>query len=601
MSPLLHICLGAGSDASVATGFLLVQGIGALLLVTLCGILYTARWRRYFLYWSLALLCAALWRLGLSVLQYGPEVGLPDSRRGLLAYLTGLVGLWHVALWGLGFLGYRERQRRWPVEQDTGDTLARAIISGRVALAVLLVAALADTVLALVLSWSLRQQLISAVAALVYAASAVWFARRRLWPVNLLLSGMLTLFALANIADALQLPGTATAAPAGVEYAALRDSVLLALLAVGMILVLLSADIERQLRQANQELSESEERLRLLFERSGVGLALLSPDGFFLESNPAVTEVLGYPAEELRGRRIGDLTHPDDRTSSAVLAAVGGRRDSEKRFVHKDGREVRGRLVRVAIHGARGQVLYHVAALIDVNQQHQIEPLTTLLGSVAEQLNNQLTAVLGNLHLLLSDLQLPSESAPPEFLARQRHIVAAAANAEKAARKCAERTAELLACTPGLTGGAPPTSSETTALAAPPAAADVPASPAQASILIVDDEPVVRDLARTVLERAGFVVQTASDGDDALRLHHEHGDTIDLVLLDYSMPGRTGLQVLCELRRLQPNVRVIFSSGCIPDGEMQQCLDAGVLGFVPKPYRPQDLVEQVRRALRDRS
>jgi CheY-like chemotaxis protein len=126
---------------------------------------------------------------------------------------------------------------------------------------------------------------------------------------------------------------------------------------------------------------------------------------------------------------------------------------------------------------------------------------------------------------------------------------------------------------------------------------DTPAPRARKLILVVDDEPMVRNLARTVLEQAGFQVLTACDGDDGLRMYHELGSTIDLILLDYTMPGRSGLQVLQELRRLQADVRVILSSGTAQDDEVQQFLDAGAVGFIAKPYRPQDLVDHVRRAL----
>src|SRR5262249_59162849 len=80
-------------------------------------------------------------------------------------------------------------------------------------------------------------------------------------------------------------------------------------------------------------------------------------------------------------------------------------------------------------------------------------------------------------------------------------------------------------------------------------------------ILVVDDEGMVRNLVSTMLERRGFRVHVAADGDEALAIYGQRAAEIDLVLLDLTMPRRAGLQVLEELRRLNPEVRVIVASG----------------------------------------
>ena len=75
-----------------------------------------------------------------------------------------------------------------------------------------------------------------------------------------------------------------------------------------------------------------------------------------------------------------------------------------------------------------------------------------------------------------------------------------------------------------------------------------------------------------------------------------HGDEIDLVLLDYSLPGTTGLQVFEDLRKLDPEVCVVFASGYALEGDASPLLAAG-RAFVAKPYRPAELMEAVRKAL----
>jgi nitrogen-specific signal transduction histidine kinase/CheY-like chemotaxis protein len=116
-------------------------------------------------------------------------------------------------------------------------------------------------------------------------------------------------------------------------------------------------------------------------------------------------------------------------------------------------------------------------------------------------------------------------------------------------------------------------------------------------ILVVDDEEMVRKLARTILERYGFQVMVAEDGERALAVYREHAEEIDLVLLDFTMPGLTGLQVLREMRQINPLARVIVSSGHTQDSNMEQLLEAGAEGFVAKPYRPQELVASIRQVL----
>jgi CheY-like chemotaxis protein len=117
------------------------------------------------------------------------------------------------------------------------------------------------------------------------------------------------------------------------------------------------------------------------------------------------------------------------------------------------------------------------------------------------------------------------------------------------------------------------------------------------SILIVDDEEMIRKLARAVLERWGFHVLTAADGEEAIAIYREKGNEIDLILLDYTMPRLNGLEVLRHLQRLNPSVRVIFSSGHTQESDMEQLLTAGARAFVAKPYKPENLVERIRQVL----
>ncbi len=104
------------------------------------------------------------------------------------------------------------------------------------------------------------------------------------------------------------------------------------------------------------------------------------------------------------------------------------------------------------------------------------------------------------------------------------------------------------------------------------------------TVLIVDDEDVVRVYAQAMLEECGYRVLTAADGNEALLVFREKREEIDSVLLDMSMPRMSGLEVFQELIQIDPDVKVLMSSGFINDERMGFLIDAGVKGFLNKPY-----------------
>jgi PAS domain S-box-containing protein len=141
-----------------------------------------------------------------------------------------------------------------------------------------------------------------------------------------------------------------------------------------------------------------------------------------------------------------------------------------------------------------------------------------------------------------------------------------------------------------------------------PALAPAPAKPAgqpveeeirggDETILLADDEEMVGRLGETILKRHGYQVLTASDGIEAVEIFRHRRKEINLVILDLSMPRLSGPETLRELRKIDPSVRVLFSSGYSNDEAGYHVDRDGVLGFVAKPYRPTDLARQVRAAL----
>jgi PAS domain S-box-containing protein len=116
-------------------------------------------------------------------------------------------------------------------------------------------------------------------------------------------------------------------------------------------------------------------------------------------------------------------------------------------------------------------------------------------------------------------------------------------------------------------------------------------------VLLVDDERLVRAIAAKMLGDLGYDVRQACDGEDAVRAFIQAGGTFDLVILDLSMPGYGGAAAFRRMRQVRPHARILLTSGFSPEGEVAALLDAGAVGFLPKPFRRRALAAAVRAAL----
>ena len=120
---------------------------------------------------------------------------------------------------------------------------------------------------------------------------------------------------------------------------------------------------------------------------------------------------------------------------------------------------------------------------------------------------------------------------------------------------------------------------------------------ARATLLVVDDSPDVRNVAARVLRGAGYVVLIAPDGPEALELFEGHSEKIDLLLTDVVMPKMGGRAVADALRRLAPDLRVLFMSGYNEDSILRTSVGEAREAFLPKPFTPERLLEAVRSVL----
>jgi two-component system cell cycle sensor histidine kinase/response regulator CckA len=117
------------------------------------------------------------------------------------------------------------------------------------------------------------------------------------------------------------------------------------------------------------------------------------------------------------------------------------------------------------------------------------------------------------------------------------------------------------------------------------------------TILLVDDEESVRKLGQRILKRCSYTVLMAENGVQALEVYQAHQGEIALVVLDALMPEMGGRECLRRLRELDPQVKVLISTGYTADSSAQELMAEGALGIVEKPFLLQDFATAVRTVL----
>ena len=117
------------------------------------------------------------------------------------------------------------------------------------------------------------------------------------------------------------------------------------------------------------------------------------------------------------------------------------------------------------------------------------------------------------------------------------------------------------------------------------------------TILLVDDEEFILDLAKQTIARFGYTVITALDGETALEFYRKEQGDIDLVILDLVMPGMSGRECLEGLRNIDPRAKVVIASGYSDAGLKEEAIEAGAKSFIGKPYEMRQLLQVVREVL----
>jgi DNA-binding response OmpR family regulator len=116
-------------------------------------------------------------------------------------------------------------------------------------------------------------------------------------------------------------------------------------------------------------------------------------------------------------------------------------------------------------------------------------------------------------------------------------------------------------------------------------------------ILVIDDEEIVRKMASTILEECGYTVLCAKDGVAGTDLFRKHQNSIKAVLLDMAMPIMSGKETCYELRMIDPEVKILLSSGFRQDDRVVELMRDGSVSFIQKPFTITELSNKIAEVI----
>ncbi|MBI1387074.1 MAG: DUF3365 domain-containing protein [bacterium] len=119
-------------------------------------------------------------------------------------------------------------------------------------------------------------------------------------------------------------------------------------------------------------------------------------------------------------------------------------------------------------------------------------------------------------------------------------------------------------------------------------------------VLLIDDEEMVLNLCKSMLERLHFRTILAGDGDEGIKMYKEHRHEISCVILDVTMPGKSGIDVFEEIRAIDPRARIILSSGYSQSDISLRIQGKGITGHLQKPFRFDDLKNEIAHVMSER-
>jgi CheY-like chemotaxis protein len=117
------------------------------------------------------------------------------------------------------------------------------------------------------------------------------------------------------------------------------------------------------------------------------------------------------------------------------------------------------------------------------------------------------------------------------------------------------------------------------------------------TLLLVDDEDMIVDVGCEIIKKLGYKSLTAKSGEEAIEIYEKNRDKIDMVILDMIMPEMGGGETYNRLKEINPDIKVLLSSGYSINGLATEILDRGCNGFIQKPFKLVDLSKKIRTIL----
>ncbi|UCG99962.1 MAG: response regulator, partial [Deltaproteobacteria bacterium] len=117
------------------------------------------------------------------------------------------------------------------------------------------------------------------------------------------------------------------------------------------------------------------------------------------------------------------------------------------------------------------------------------------------------------------------------------------------------------------------------------------------TVLLIDDEDTIIDVGQEIIKALGYTVLVARSGKEAIEIYEKNKEKIDMVILDMIMPGMGGGETYDRIKEINPDIKVLLSSGYSVEGQATEILKRGCDGFMQKPFNTRQLSERIRKIL----
>ena len=374
---------------------------------------------------------------------------------------------------------------------------------------------------------------------------------------------------------------------------------------------------------ADEALKEREERLQAILAASPDPMVMYDTVGNPQYLNPAFTQVFGWTLKEVEGRRIPFVPQDQKPLTEEMIRELYQTRTTarfETRRYSKGGRILDVIVSAAIIKAPDGTPAGMIVNLTDISQRKAIqtqyeqfqrmESIGTLAGGIAHDFNNLLTGIQGRTSLMATE--------PGISHAQREHIAAIEQYAESAADLARQLLGfarggkyevkpadlhELVASCAAMFGRTCKDLRMNMQTQDAPLVVEIDKRQIEqvlegsGTILLVDDEDMILEVGRAMLEKLGYRVVAAKDGRQAVEAVRQRGDEFDLVLLDMIMPDMDGGKTFDRIREINAVLPVMLSSGYSIDGQAAKIMAKGCSGFIQKPFNISDLSQKIRSVL----